>query len=187
MSQFSHVAVPPRSFPLSMITGTPSSPDGSIDYKAVTRPKNHKWTLEEQVTLVLLHQRYRNSWNDKTRIFNAYVEDELKLSHRFSDGALRSMFKELENKFNNSLGSWPLIRERLECKARSLNIPLESCAHGQAPRTPIRSRFDRFITGYPTPTSVGNCCRRTRLPRLGFRAFDWSKQGYIGGCRQYCR
>jgi hypothetical protein len=187
MSRFSHVEIPSRVNSYSTQLTTSIS-----DYSAVTREKNHKWSLEQQVTLVLLVRAYQNDWSEKWRIFNSYLEDELTLPHTLSEGALRSMCSEFKKKFSGPFGNWTGIREALEAKALSLGIDLASPDRAETPqprtppqsalqpRTPSQSHVGRFITGLPTPTSSGRRSRRQWvLPKLGFRAFDRSKQGYL--------
>lgn len=209
MSQFTHVEVrvQRRPNPCSSATEILSAPD-ILDYRAVTRGKNHMWSLEEQVTLVLLVEAYQNSWSEKRNIFNSYI------GHEFSEGALRKMYWELKTKFKSPFGNWFILRKSLETKAISLRIPLESIDRAQAspPRAPSNGRFDQLATGLFTPTSSRRSCRQlttglptptssrrshcqpttdlltptssrsyrqTGFPRLGFRAFDKSNQGYL--------
>jgi hypothetical protein len=178
MSRVPQVEIRPGPNSPSSQIETPISPD---DYRAVTRGKNHKWTLEQKVTLYVLVQSYQNDWTDKRTIFNSYIADELEAPHPFSGPALRSMHSELQNTFSGPFGNWSGIRRSLEVKARSLGIFLESSGPVQAlqPQTPSNSRSVEFITGLPTPTSERRNNRQRELPRLGFRAFDRSNQGYI--------
>lgn len=189
MSQFSHIEISGKRRHNSCTAKTSGVSDISRDYSQVTPKKRHKWNLEEQVTLLLLTERYENIWSEKKKIFNSYVGDELNSPHDFSEGALRTMHRELKNKFSGPFGSWCGVRKALENKATLLRVPLIDRIQASPPRTPLNSRFGQFITGLPTPTSSKGIYRQTRIPRLGFRAFDISNQGYtsISGCRLFIR
>lgn len=196
MSRFSHIEIPSRVNSRSTRLAKSIS-----DYSAVTPDKNHKWSLEQQVTLVLLVRAYQNNWSEKWRIFNSYIADELALPHTFSKGALRSMRSEFEKKLSGPFGNWTSTRQALETRALSLGIDLKSLDHIEVPqplsrpqsasnprmpsqsapqlRTPSESHVGHLITGLPTPKSTGRRRRQWVLPKLGFRAFDISKQGYL--------
>lgn len=173
MSHFSHVEIIGKRRHVSRTAKTPGSSDMSRDYNQVMPRKTHKWNMEEQITLILLVERYENNWTEKKKIFNSYIQDELNSSHHFTEGALRSMYRELKFKFNGSFGNWCCVRKALEQKAILLCIPLVD--H-------VEPSSDRLI-------SSKNIYRRTKFPRLGFRAFDISNQGYLfrNGCRLFIR
>lgn len=172
MHQFSHVEILETPRRVSRTAKISCSSDISRDYSLVTPPKKHIWTLEEQVTLVLLVERYQNTWADKRKIFNSYIESELSLPHIFTEGALRSMYRELGSKFSWSLGSWTCIGRALKHRAVLLGIPLVDCAEARSPPCQVE-------TGLPTLKCKRKFSRQTRFPRLGFRAFDISNQGYL--------
>ena len=189
MSQFSHIEISNPRRHNSCIAKSLGSSDISRDYSQVTPVKNHKWSLEEQVTLVLLVEKYENAWSDKKKIFNSYLEDGLNSPHQFTEGALRSMYRELQNKFSGSFGDWSPIRQALENNANLLCIPLINRAQASLPRTPSNHRLGQFISGLPTPTSSRKSFCQTKFPRLGFRAFDISNQGSlsVSCCRLFIR
>ena len=174
MHRFSHIEIIETPHRVSRIATTTGLSDLSRDYSLVTPPKKYIWSLEQQVTLVLLVEKYQNTWAEKRKIFNSYIESELGLSHTFTEGALRSMHRELKYKFPCSMGNWVCIRKALEHRAVSLGIPLIDCAEARSPRTQCQVN-----TGLPTLNCKRKFSRQTRFPRLGFRAFDISNQGYL--------
>lgn len=184
MSSFSHVEITEKRRRVSRTANTSGLSDISKDYSQLTPPKTHKWTLEEQVTLILLVEKYENNWIEKKKIFNKYIEHELGSSHEFTQGALRSMYRELETRFRCPFGNWSYIGKALELQANLLSIPLINCAQ---PRTP--SNLRQVNTGLPTPITNRKKYSQTRFPKLGFRAFDISNQGYllISGGRLFIR
>ena len=186
MSQFSHVEVLEKRRHVSRTTKTSGASDISRDYSQVTPRKTHKWSLEEAVTLILLVRTYENTWAEKRKIFNSYIEDELNSPHHFTEGALRTMYRELQTKFTHSFGNWYSIQKVLKQKADSLCVPLIDCAQ---PQTLFNSRLSQLNTGLLTPITKRKTIRQTRFPRLGFRAFDISNQGYlfITDCRPFVR
>ena len=182
----------------------------------MTPQKTHRWTLEQKVTLVLLCREYQNSWHEKRILFNAYLEDELKTTHIFTEGALRRMYSQIENRFHRDFGTWTGIRSSLEARAISLNIALEASDRGQSSQliTPVRfpmpssglftpsnglstpskglstpsKDLSTPSNGLPTPSlSSGNknSYRATKFPRLGFRGFSTSSQGYLLAIAEY--
>ena len=202
MSQFSHVEVLEKRRHVSRTGKTSGASDISRDFSEVTPRKIHKWSLEEQVTLILLERTYENTWAEKRKIFNSYIQDELDSSDHFTEGALRTMYRELKNKFSCPFGEWSCIRKALRQKAALLcialidreasppQIPSNNRFHqppqtplnsrlNQPPQTPLNSRLNQSNTGLPTPISNNKSFRQTRFPRLGFRAFDISNQGYL--------
>lgn len=170
MRQFSHVEVRKKRRQASRAAKTLGSSEK--DYTQITPQKPHKWTLEEQITLILLVRRYENTWADKKRIFNSYIEVEPNSPHYFTEAALRAMCQKLGSKFSDPLGNWSCVREALERKAALLCIPLVDCAEAKSPQTACQ-----VSSGLPTP--IRNRKLSTRFPRLGFRAFDISNQGYL--------
>lgn len=189
MSRFSHVEIPEIHHHSSCAAKSLSSSDILGDYSRITPSRPHKWSLEDQVTLILLVESYEITWAQREKIFNSYMRDVLNPPHTFSEGALRSQYAELKNKFSGPFGSWHLVRKALETKAGFLCIPLIHHAEASPPRTPAKRRFDESITGLPTPTSSRKSFPPTKFPRLGFRAFDISNQGYLfmSSCRLFVR
>lgn len=153
MERFSHVEIQNQHH------STRESPSPYIPMDVMTPRKNHRWTTENKVILVLLVRSYRNDWNEKKRVFNSYFGLHL------SDGALRSMYHEIDDQFvDSAFGTWRGIRKCLESRAVSLGIILED--------------NDQIQVSQNTTTSI-TIHRKTRFPKLGFRGFGKDSRGYV--------
>lgn len=181
MSQFSHIEI--RDSKCSIIS-----------YDAVTRSKNHKWDLQNFVVLLLLENSFTNNWTTKTKVFNQYFKEQIGISTQLSEGALRTMHRQIKGKFDYPLGEWQALKISLEKTAQSIGLELQikHPNHGLDHRTfstarnedPILGRalfqpFDEQNHGIPTPPESPKirCNQTCTIPRLGFRAFNKENQG----------
>ena len=61
------------------------------------QPKpNHKWTVQQHMTLAFLVRLYDNSWNDLTSVFNDYFSRDLRNPNGLSSAALASMYYDMQ-------------------------------------------------------------------------------------------
>ncbi len=94
------------------------------NYEAVSRSPNHKWTLEQRVTLCTLIDLYEVTWVGARKIFNALFADELPSSKGLTSGALFSMRHQSRKDGWIYTGQWNSIRAAIEAKAFELGIHL---------------------------------------------------------------
>ena len=165
-----------------------------VTYDAVSRSKNHKWDLQNYVVLLLLENVYTNSWAEGTKVFNRYFQEQIGVSTQLSEGALRTMHRQVKGKFDYPLGEWQALRISLEKTAQSIGLELQvkHPNHGLDHTTlstarnedPVLGRalfqpFDEQNHGIPTPPQSPRIRHKKtfKFPRLGFRAFNDRNQG----------
>lgn len=166
-------------------------PLNPADYSAVTRGPNHKWTLEQKITLLELQRKYANSWAEKTTVFIAYFQGQFKSTSLLPEGVLRTMFYGLNKEYDEYLGDWGPIQKALEEKATSIGITLrkssilataaQSTSSSISLHTPSKRLRNRFATGDITPSSrpssLQSQIRQINYPQLAFRAWSDASQG----------
>lgn len=141
--------------------------------------------------LILLDEVYGNNWAEKAAVFNGYFKNQIVSPLGLSESALRSMHREIKGRLDRPLGDWKGLRASLEDTASNRGITLQvkppgdlnqnlSTAVGNIPRTPIRGQSYHHNNGLLTPIETPSTRRYSpvrELPRLGFRAFNYTNQG----------
>ena len=141
--------------------------------------------------LILLDEVYENNWAEKAIVFSGYFKNQIVSPLGLSESALRSMHREIKGRPDRPLGDWKDLRASLEGTASNSGIALQvkppgdlsqnlGTAVGNIPRTPNRGKSYHLNNGLLTPMESPSTRRYSsirELPRLGFRAFDYTNQG----------
>ena len=71
---------------------------------------NHRWTVNQHITLAFLIRAYQNSWKDLTNLFNEHFSSELQNPGRLTSAALASMYYDMQ-RGNTGKDAMKLLRE----------------------------------------------------------------------------
>ena len=153
---------------------------------------NHKWTLEAKITLAILAGWYLNSWQERTLIFNAYIQgadSPLNQGLHFSENVLRTKWWHLRNgehtngikeisqydtTFSDTSVAWAATRASLEEAAKELGITIhkrttESRTHTL--QTPRHTRVVKRKRQNHSPGPEFSNDEEGMVPRIKSRSF----------------